>query len=163
MTDPKRPAKASIVSGYFSPLHQGHLDLFEEARARSGHLIVVVNNDRQQILKKGRLIQSDVPRARIVRALRMVDAVYIAVEDGPGIDGTFDLIRSEYPDTKLEFCNGGDRRNIDELPAEEIAAAKRNDIVLLYGIGGTDKADSSTRILAALDDAGSVAAGGPID
>ena len=151
-THPERPAKASIVSGYFGPLHQGHLDLFEEARARSGYLIVVVNNDRQQILKKGRLIQPEEARARIVRALRVADAVYIAVEDGPGIDGTFDLIRSEFPDTELEFCNGGDRRNIDELPTDEIAAAERNGITLLYGIGGTDKADSSTRILAAMND-----------
>jgi len=152
MTHPERPASASIVSGYFSPLHQGHLDLFEGARARSGYLIVVVNNDRQQILKKGRLIQAEEARARIIRALRLVDAVYIAVENGPGIDGTFDVIRSEFPDTELEFCNGGDRRSIDELPAEEIASAARNNITLLYGIGGTDKADSSSRILAAIED-----------
>src|SRR5215204_948269 len=128
MTQPERPAKASIVSGYFGPLHEGHLDLFEEARARSGYLIVIVNNDRQQILKKGRLILGEQARARIVAALRVVDAVYIAVEDGPGIDGSFDVIRSEFPDTELEFCNGGDRRNIDSLPVEEIAAADRNRI-----------------------------------
>lgn len=152
MTHPERPAKASIVSGYFSPLHHGHLDLFEDAQARSGYLIVIVNNDRQQILKKGRLIQSDVHRARIVRALRVVDAVYVAVEDGPGIDGTFDLIRADYPDTELEFCNGGDRRSLNELPPEEAAAASRNNITLHYGVGGTDKADSSSRILSAMQD-----------
>lgn len=152
MTQPERPAKASIVSGYFGPLHQGHLDLFEEARARSGYLIVVVNNDRQQVLKKGKLIQGQQARARIVAALRVVDAVYIAVEDGPGIDGSFDVIRSDYPDTELEFCNGGDRRSLESLPGDEIAAAARNRITLLYGIGGTEKADSSTRILAAMGD-----------
>ena len=146
-----RPAKASIVSGYFNPLHQGHLDLFEAAQARSGYLIVIVNNDRQQILKKGRVIQTEEIRARIVRALRVVDDVYIAVEDGPGIDGSFDLIRSEYPDTELEFCNGGDRRNVDELPANEVEAGARNNIAMLYGIGGTDKADSSSRILSDLE------------
>jgi glycerol-3-phosphate cytidylyltransferase/D-beta-D-heptose 7-phosphate kinase/D-beta-D-heptose 1-phosphate adenosyltransferase len=155
MTQPRRPAQASIVSGYFSPLHHGHLDLFEAAQRRSGYLIVIVNNDRQQILKKGRVIQAAEVRARIIRALRLVDAVYIAVEDGPGIDGTFDLIRADYPDTELEFCNGGDRRDISELPAEEVAAGARNDIALLYGIGGSDKADSSTRILAELDATGS--------
>lgn len=151
MTHPRRPAKASIVSGYFGPLHHGHLDLFEAAQARSGYLIVVVNNDRQQALKKGRVIQAAEARARIIRALRIVDEVYIAVEDGPGIDGTFDLIRSQYPDTDLEFCNGGDRRDIDNLPAEEIAAGARNNITMLYGIGGTDKADSSSRILSAME------------
>lgn len=151
MTTPARPAKASIVSGYFNPLHHGHLDLFEAAAERSGYLIVIVNNDRQQTLKKGRIIQVEDVRARIVRALRVVDDVYVAVEDGPGIDGTFDVIRAAYPDTVLEFCNGGDRRDVDDLPTDELAAAQRNDITLHYGIGGTDKADSSTRIMADIE------------
>jgi glycerol-3-phosphate cytidylyltransferase/D-beta-D-heptose 7-phosphate kinase/D-beta-D-heptose 1-phosphate adenosyltransferase len=145
------PAKASIVSGYFSPLHHGHLDLLEAARERSGYLIVVVNNDQQQILKKGKIIQAAAARLRIVQALRVVDAAYLAVEDGPGIDGTFDVIRADYPATELQFCNGGDRRDIDSLPAEEIAAADRNRITLTYGIGSTDKADASSRIIAALE------------
>ncbi len=147
MTEPRRLAKASIISGYFSPLHQGHLDLIEAARERSGYLIVIVNNDQQQILKKGRVIQAAEQRLRIVRALRMVDEAYLAVEDGPGIDGTFDQIRADFPDTELEFCNGGDRRDISNLPDEEIASGARNNIAMLYGIGGTDKADSSSRIL----------------
>ncbi|WP_037316628.1 adenylyltransferase/cytidyltransferase family protein [Amycolatopsis orientalis] len=147
----ERPAKASIVSGYFNPLHQGHLDLFEDAQARSGYLIVIVNNDHQQVLKKGRVIQTEDIRARIVRALRVVDDVYIAVEQGPGIDKSFDLIREAYPDTELEFCNGGDRRSVDDVPADEIEASARNGISLHYGIGGTDKADSSTRILSDME------------
>ncbi len=147
------PTRASIVSGYFSPLHQGHLDVFEEARARTGYLVVVVNNDRQQILKKGRVIQAEAARARIIAALRLVDATYIAVEDGPGIDGSFDMIRNDYPDTELEFCNGGDRKDPSVIPHEEIAAAARNRITMLYGIGGFEKADSSTRILAEMDQA----------
>lgn len=151
MTTPQRPVKASIVSGYFNPLHHGHLDMIESAAERSGYLIVIVNNDRQQVLKKGRVIQEQEVRARIVRALRVVDDVFIAVEDGPGLDGTFDLIRSKYPDTVLEFCNGGDRRSLDDLPTDEMAAAERNEITLHYGIGGTNKADSSTRILAELE------------
>ncbi|MBE1580258.1 adenylyltransferase/cytidyltransferase family protein [Amycolatopsis sp. TRM77291] len=147
----ERPAKASIVSGYFNPLHQGHLDLFEAAQARSGYLIVIVNNDHQQVLKKGRVIQTEDVRARIVRALRIVDDVYIAVEQGPGINESFDQIRAAYPDTELEFCNGGDRRNVDELPADEVEAGARNNISMIYGIGGTDKADSSTRILSDME------------
>ena len=151
MTTATRPATASIVSGYFNPLHHGHLDMFEAAAERTGYLIVIVNNDRQQMLKKNRIIQAQDVRARIVRALRVVDDVFIAVEDGPGIDATFDLIRAAYPDTVLEFCNGGDRRGLNDLPADELAAAQRNDITLHYGIGGTHKADSSTRIMAEIE------------
>lgn len=97
------------------------------------------------------MIQTEDVRARIVRALRIVDDVYIAVEQGPGINESFDQIRAAYPDTELEFCNGGDRRNVDELPADEVEAGARNNISMIYGIGGTDKADSSTRILSDME------------
>jgi cytidyltransferase-like protein len=150
VTTSERPVRASIVSGYFNPLHPGHLDLFEAARARTGYLVVIVNNDHQQVLKKGKVIQDEGDRARIVRALRVVDAAYVAVEDGPGIDASLDLVRADYPDTDLEFCNGGDRKDLDSLPADEVAAAARNAITLVYGIGGFDKVDSSTRINAEL-------------
>jgi cytidyltransferase-like protein len=146
----ERPARASIVSGYFNPLHPGHLDLFEAARARTGYLVVIVNNDSQQVLKKGKVIQDEGDRMRIVRALRVVDAAYLAVEQGPGMDESLDVVRGDYPDTELEFCNGGDRKDLDSLPADEVAAAERNRITLVYGIGGFDKADSSTRINAEL-------------
>lgn len=147
MNPSDRPDRASIVSGYFNPLHPGHLDLFEAARARSGYLVVIVNNDTQQVLKKGKVIQPEADRVRIVQALRLVDDVLLAVEDGPGMDASLDLVRAAYPDTVLEFCNGGDRSpEVDSLPAEEVEAARRNDISLCYGVGGVDKADSSTRI-----------------
>jgi glycerol-3-phosphate cytidylyltransferase/D-beta-D-heptose 7-phosphate kinase/D-beta-D-heptose 1-phosphate adenosyltransferase len=150
VTTPERPARASIVSGYFNPLHPGHLDLFEAARARTGYLVVIVNNDLQQMLKKGKVIQDESDRVRIVRGLRVVDAAYVAVEDGPGMDASLDLVRADYPDTALEFCNGGDRQDPADLPPEEVAAAARNEITLVYGVGGFDKVDSSTRINAEL-------------
>ncbi|HET8665380.1 MAG TPA: adenylyltransferase/cytidyltransferase family protein [Nocardioides sp.] len=146
MNPSDRPARASVVSGYFNPLHIGHLDLFEAARERTGYLVVIVNNDVQQVLKKGKVIQPEADRLRIVQSLRMVDDTLLAVEDGPGLDGSFDLLRAAYPDTELEFCNGGDRKDQDSLPAEETEAARRNDIHLVYGVGGFDKADSSSRI-----------------
>ena len=148
------PARASIVSGYFGPLHQGHLDMMEAARELTGHLVVVVNNDLQQELKKGRVIQGEDARVRIVAALRCVDDVVLAVDDGPSIAGTFDVVRERYPDAELVFCNGGDRKDADALPADERASADRNRITLRYGVGGFEKADSSTRLLSALEQDG---------
>ncbi|HEY2299164.1 MAG TPA: adenylyltransferase/cytidyltransferase family protein [Jatrophihabitans sp.] len=148
----ERPPRASIVSGYFGPLHHGHLDMIEAARERTGYLIVIVNNDLQQTLKKGRVIQSDVHRARIVGALRAVDDVIVAVDDGPSIARSLDAVRAAYPDTELEFCNGGDRKDVDTLPADEVDAARRNRVTLFYGVGGVEKADSSTRILSAMNE-----------
>ena len=50
--------KAIIVSGYFNPLHKGHLDLFEKAKEIGDLLIVIVNNDNQRSLKGSRLANS---------------------------------------------------------------------------------------------------------
>lgn len=147
------PARASIVSGYFGPLHHGHLDMMEAARARTGHLVVIVNNDVQQALKKGRVIQGEANRLRIVEALRCVDRAYLAVDEGPSIAATLDVIRADYPGTELEFCNGGDRGDVSALPADEADSARRNRIELVYGVGGTAKADSSTRLLEATGEA----------
>ena len=147
-----QPARASIVSGYFNPLHQGHLDMIEAARERTGYLIVIVNNDTQQLLKKGRVIQDEANRARIVRAMRAVDDVLVAVDDGPGIERSLDAVRAAYPDTELEFCNGGDRSpEADSVPAAEAESALRNRISMHYGVGGSEKADSSTRITAEME------------
>ena len=98
------------------------------------------------------MIQPDVHRLRIVKALRPVDDAYVAVDEGPGIGETLDVIRRDYPDTEFEFCNGGDRGDVSTLPAEEVAAAERNRIALVYGVGGFEKADSSTRILSAMQE-----------
>lgn len=142
--------RASIVSGYFSPLHVGHLDMFEAARARSGTLIVIVNNDAQQLLKKGRLIIPDTERLRIVQSMRVVDDALVSVDEDAWIDTTFDEVRRRYPDHDLEFCNGGDRP-ATTVPSAEAASAERNGIEMVYGVGGEEKADSSTRILEALE------------
>jgi D-beta-D-heptose 7-phosphate kinase/D-beta-D-heptose 1-phosphate adenosyltransferase len=43
--------KAIIVSGYFNPLHKGHLELFEKAKEAGNQLWVIVNSDFQRELK----------------------------------------------------------------------------------------------------------------
>ena len=157
MQEPGQPLGAAEHGGEPQPAaeqtepeeeRQLHAQLAGE---RTGYLIVVVNNDAQQRLKKGRIIQSEDVRARIVAALRCVDDTFVALESGPGIDETFDAIRARYPETELEFCNGGDRSLAASLPDAERAAAARNAIELVYGVGGESKADSSTRIQAELE------------
>jgi cytidyltransferase-like protein len=68
---PASVRRAAIVSGYFNPLHIGHLDMMESARELADALVVIVNNDAQQELKKGKVITSETDRLRIVDALRM--------------------------------------------------------------------------------------------
>ena len=40
--------KAIIVSGYFNPLHKGHIEYFHNAKQYAEYLIVIVNNDYQR-------------------------------------------------------------------------------------------------------------------
>lgn len=140
--------RASIVSGYFNPLHVGHLRMMEAARALTGHLIVIVNNDAQQMLKKGRIILPLADRLEIVRALRMTDEALAAVDDDATVKRTLRAIRARYPHTALVFANGGDRSSAARISEAEVC--EELGIELRFGVGGEEKADSSTRIIAAL-------------
>ena len=147
------PARAAIVSGYFNPLHIGHLQMMEAARELGeGHLVVIVNNDAQQEMKKGKVIFDEATRLRIVQALRVVDDAFVAVDTDGSVTASLRKVREAYPGAALVFCNGGDRRAPDAMPTNESAVCAELGIEMAFGVGGEDKADSSTRVLAALGD-----------
>lgn len=136
--------KVVIVSGFFNPLHGGHLDMIEAAAKMGDHLIVVVNNDKQQILKKDKIILQEGNRARLMGALRMVDEVIIAIDTDPTVIQTLDFIATQHPDDELIFANGGDRDSAKVVPETDVC--QKNNIVMVFGVGGDNKSDSSTRI-----------------
>ncbi len=140
--------KVVIVSGFFNPLHGGHLDMIEAAAKLGDRLIVIVNNDKQQVEKKGKVILVETNRARLIRALRVVDEVFIAIDDDSTVIKSLDFLASQYPDDELVFANGGDRDSAKVVPETDVC--QKNDIEMLFGVGGTNKADSSTRINQAL-------------
>jgi cytidyltransferase-like protein len=145
--------KRVIVSGFFNPLHGGHVDLIESAKTLGDYLIVAVNNDAQQIEKKGKIILDEQNRARLMAALRDVDEVIIGIDPAgnhwPSTQ-TLELIANKYPDDELIFANGGDRPDPDALPGPEVEMCRQKGIQMVFGIGGETKADSSTRINQAL-------------
>ena len=144
----KRPT-ATIVSGFFSPLHDGHLDMIEAATAYGDRLIVIVNNNEQQLAKKGQIIQDEQARLRIVKALRLVDDAFIAVDEDRTVSASLALVAEKYGDQyRLVFANGGDRSSGAVVP--ETAVCQEHGIEMLFDVGGTEKADSSTRINMAL-------------
>ena len=117
---PASVRRAAVVSGYFNPLHVGHLDMMEAARALADALVVIVNNDAQQVLKKGKVITSEADRLRIVEALRVADAALVAVDDDGSVAASLEVIHAAYPGIELVFCNGGDRDpRQDAVPAAE--------------------------------------------
>lgn len=138
-----------IVSGYFNPLHGGHLDMIEAAKKLGDKLIVIVNNDKQQILKKGKIILDEDNRCRLMGALRDVDEVYLSTDDYQLSSGEIPIINtlkniaSRYRYDELIFANGGDRGK-DNIPESEVC--NQYGIKLEFGVGGDKKIDSSTRI-----------------
>ena len=140
--------KRVIVSGFFNPLHGGHLDMIEAAAKLGDSLIVVVNNDQQQLLKKGKIILDEENRIRLIRALRDVDEAILAVDQEPPVIQTLEKIALQYPDDELVFANGGDRDSEKAIPEGDVC--RKYDIEMLFNVGfdirGFVKPDSSTRI-----------------
>ncbi len=132
-----------IVSGYFSPLHVGHLDMIEAAAAEGDMLIVIVNNNDQQVAKKGKLILDEQDRLRIVKALAVVDDAFIAVDNDRTVSESIRLAVRKFPDHRLIFANGGDRKP-EFVP--EATVCQELGVEMMFGVGGDAKADSSTRI-----------------
>lgn len=139
-----KPTEVSIVSGYFNPLHVGHLDMMEAARALTGYLVVIVNNDTQQVLKKGKVIQPLEHRLRIVRALRVADDAIGASDQDGTVRQSLALVRERYPQSRLIFANGGDRSQRSVVAESDVC--EELGIELRFGVGGETKADSSTHI-----------------
>jgi cytidyltransferase-like protein len=140
------PDRIAIVSGYFNPIHIGHLRMIKDARALAPHLLVIVNNDRQQLLKKGRILMTEDDRQAIVAELRCVDEAFVAIDDDRTVVESLRAIRRAYPEAELLFCNGGDR-SPDGDPAPEADLADEIGLQMVYGVGGDHKADSSSRIV----------------
>lgn len=141
--------KRVIVSGFFNPLHGGHLDLIEAAKEMGDYLIVIVNNDIHQMTKKGKIILDEKNRARLMAALKPVDEVIIGIDpEDPKWPSTLtlELVADKYPDDELIFCNGGDRADPDGIPGPEAEMCRKKGIKMVFGVGGEIKADSSTRI-----------------
>jgi cytidyltransferase-like protein len=122
--------------------------MMEAAAEMADQLIVIVNNDEQQVMKKGRVITPLDDRLEIVRALRIVDEAVAAIDEDATVKQTLASIRERYPSASLTFANGGDRSSASVVAEAEVCEALRIDLRL--GVGGTEKADSSSRINAAL-------------
>ncbi len=138
-----------VVSGYFNPLHIGHLRMLEAARALGDEVVVIVNNDRQQLLKKGKIILPEDERCEIVRAIRHVDEVVLAADDDPTVRATLEQLAAAYAGKRIIFANGGDRESSKVVPETEVCQA--HGIEMIFDLGGSEKIQSSSNILAALD------------
>lgn len=135
--------KAVIVSGYFNPIHKGHLEYFNKAKLMADALFVIVNNDHQRELKGSSVFQLEDERMIIVSNIKAVDKAILSIDTDRTVCATIAYIANEYgADYDLAFANGGDQNN-NTIPERPIC--DQMGIVLLDGLG--DKIQSSSWLL----------------
>ena len=104
--------KAIIVSGYFNPLHKGHIEYLKNAKNLAHELFVIVNNDFQRELKGSKEFMDERERVLIVSNLKMVDKCYLSIDTDKSVSKTIRKIYNELSsDYFLAFGNGGDQTN----------------------------------------------------
>ena len=135
--------KVIIVSGYFNPLHKGHLELFQKAKAVGDQLWVIVNSDLQRAIKGSKEFMLEDERLLIVSAIGIVDKALISIDKDKTQCATLEDLADQYSNQyELYFANGGDQNN-DLIP--EVPVCKEKGIGLIEGLG--DKIQSSSWLL----------------
>lgn len=140
----KRNKKIVITSGYFNPLHIGHINLLREAEKLGDFLVVIVNND-EQVRRKGSIpFMPEQERLRIIKELKYPDKVLLSIDKDESVSKSLEMVAKMYPG-KLFFAKGGDR-NINNIPESEKKVCQKFGIKVINNVGGK-KIQSSSWLL----------------
>jgi len=137
-----KKVKTVAVSGYFNPLHVGHLEMIQKAKKLGDRLVAIVNNDYQVKLKGSVPFMSQADRLKIVAALREVDAVFLSIDKDKSVCKSLAKVRPNI------FANGGDRHSINDVP--EYPICQKLNIKMVDGLGRKIRASSEMIAQAAL-------------
>ena len=133
-----------VISGYFNPIHVGHLDYIEAAASLGDKLVVIVNNDHQVKLKGSTPFMTAYDRMRIVGSIRGVDRVVWSIDKTGSVVETLTSIYNEYCVEyffdSMTFANGGDRTK-GNSPEDEYCQWR--GIKTVYNVGGNKRRSSS--------------------
>jgi cytidyltransferase-like protein len=136
-------SKAIIVSGYFNPIHKGHIEYFQNAKANGDKLFVIVNSDFQRVLKGSKEFQDENERFFIVESLGIVDKCFLSIDNDRTVVETIKMIFNDFGNEfQFAFANGGDQNN-DTIPEKIIC--EELGIELIDGLG--EKIQSSSWLL----------------
>lgn len=130
------------VSGYFNPLHVGHLEMIQKAKKLGDKLVAIVNNDHQVGLKGSVPFMSEGDRLKIVAALRDVDQVFLSIDYDKTVCKSLAKLRPNI------FANGGDRHSLNDVP--EYPVCQKLKIKMVDGLGKKIRASSEMIARAAL-------------
>lgn len=135
--------KVVLVTGGFDPIHSGHIEYFKSAKSLGDKLVVGLNSDSWLARKKGRPFMPFTERISVVENLSMVDHCILFNDDDNSSIEAIKNVRQLYPDAEIIFANGGDRteKNIPEM------AHSDPNLIFQFGVGGTNKRNSSSWIL----------------
>ncbi len=125
-----------VASGYFDPIHIGHIEYLNLAKKLGDKLIVIVNNDAQAVLKKGKPFMSQTERIAIVKELKCVDEVFLSIDKDPSVCESLRKIRPNI------FAKGGDRI-VSNIP--EVSVCKEIGCKIIDGLGA--KIQSSSELI----------------
>tara|TARA_B110001452_G_C15156839_1_gene402480 strand:- start:44 stop:466 length:423 start_codon:yes stop_codon:yes gene_type:complete len=135
--------KAIIVSGYFNPLHKGHIDYFHLAKAKGDKLFVIVNNDHQRELKGSKEFMLEEERVLIIKELEVSDKVILSIDQDKTVCSSLEKIQNDFADQyDLYFANGGDQ---DSSSSPETSLCQKLGIRIIDGLG--TKIQSSSQLL----------------
>ena len=126
--------KLVIVSGYFNPLHKGHIEYFHLAKQKGERLLVIVNNDNQRILKESKAFMNEEERKLIINELKIVDYVLLSIDQDRSVSKSLELVHSKYSkEYDLIFANGGDQLS-QAIPEKEICHKLSIDLIDRMGV-----------------------------
>lgn len=135
------------ISGYFNPIHSGHIDYINSAKSLGDILVVVINNDYQVELKGSKPFQDEQERLKIISNIKDVGLAFLSVDNDPSVCNSLRLIFSKYRNDpffeEMIFCNGGDRK---EGGVPEDILTDELGIRMVYNVGG-EKVQSSSELL----------------
>jgi len=133
--------KIVVVTGGFDPVHSGHIAYFREAAKLGDKLVVGVNSDEWLQRKKGRAFMPLAERRAVVGAMRDVDSTMIFDDSDGSACALLQELKSSYTYADIVFANGGDR-TADNIPEMSV-----DGVEFVFGVGGSNKANSSSWIL----------------
>jgi cytidyltransferase-like protein len=139
---PKSNKKIVITSGFFNPLHIGHINLIKKAKELGDFLVVIVNSDEQVKIKGSVPFMPEQERIEIIKALRYADDVVLAIDEDGSVVESLKMVAKKYPG-ELYFAKGGDR-NSENIP--EVGVCKEFNIKIINNVGG-GKVQSSSWLL----------------
>ena len=134
-----------IASGYFNPIHKGHIEYLNRSKSIGDFLFVIVNNDYQRLMKGSKEFMNEDERLLVVSNIKSVDEAMVSIDENSrlvekSIEFIYNQIGSKF--NKIIFTNGGDQ-TAQTIGERDIC--EKLGIELVFGLG--DKIQSSSWLL----------------